>query len=72
MTNEPEPIAVRRRTAARMLDCGETKIYELQKAGELETIKIGADDRIVVASIYRYVAKQFASAKPASPGKGEK
>ena len=58
-----EPIAVKRSTAARMLDCGATKIYELERAAELETIKVGADPRITVASIRRYVARQLAGPK---------
>ena len=53
-----KPLAVKRSTAAKMLDCGSTKVWELQKSGELETIKIGADDRITVASIERYVQRR--------------
>lgn len=49
-----EPLAVRRKTAAAMLDCSETTIYLLCKKGLLQTIKIGADDRVLVSSIKRY------------------
>jgi hypothetical protein len=48
-----------------MLDCGETKIYELQRAGDLDTIKLGADTRITVDSIRRYVERQVAGDKAA-------
>jgi len=48
-----EPIAVKRSTAAKMLDCGPTTIWRLCKEGKLDTIKIGADERITVASIRR-------------------
>lgn len=48
-----EPIAVKRSTAAKMLDCGPTTIWRLCKEGKLDTIKIGNDDRITVASIRR-------------------
>ena len=48
-----EPVAVKRSTAAKMLDCGSTTIWRLCKAGQLDTIKIGNDDRITVASIRR-------------------
>lgn len=58
-----DQLAVRRRTAARMLDCGETKIYELEKSGELETIKLGADRRITVESIRRFIQRQLDVAK---------
>jgi excisionase family DNA binding protein len=49
-----EPVAVRRRTAAQMLDCGETTVWRLCKEGKLDTIKVGKDDRITVASIKKY------------------
>ena len=49
-----EPVAVRRRTAAKLLDCSEVTIWKLCKAGKLETIKIGADARVTVESIRRY------------------
>lgn len=50
-----EPAAVRKTTAGKMLDCSLTKIYELLRAGKLRTIKVGADDRVVVKSIREYV-----------------
>lgn len=56
-----EPVAVKRKTAARMLDCGETAIWKLQKAGVLDTIKIGTDDRITVESIKRYAKAKAAA-----------
>jgi len=52
-----KPIAVRRRTAAAALDCGETKIGEFVKAGLLQTIRIGADERILVSSLEQLAAK---------------
>lgn len=58
-TVSQDQIAVKRSTAARMLDCGPTKIYELEKSGELETIKVGADKRITVESIRRFVQRQL-------------
>ena len=48
-----EPVAVKRKTAAQMLDCSETTIWKLQRAGKLETVKVGSDDRITVESIHR-------------------
>lgn len=50
-----EPVAVRRKTAAAMLDCSETTIWRLCKAGLLSTIRVGADERVTTSSI-----KQFA------------
>ena len=46
-----EPVAVKRSTAAKMLDCGITKIWQLCKEGKLQTIQVGADTRVTVASI---------------------
>jgi len=49
-----EPVAVRRKTAGRMLDCSETTVWKLCKEGKLTTIKVGNDDRVTVESIKRY------------------
>ena len=56
-----EPVAVKFSTAAKMLDCGSTTIWRLCKAGKLDVIKIGADNRITTESIKRVAT----SAKPA-------
>ena len=58
-----EPLAVKRITAAKILDCGLTKIYHLVKAGELEEIRLGADPRVTTASIQRFVQRQIATPK---------
>lgn len=55
-------IAVKRSTAARMLDCGPTKVWQLEKSGELKTIKLGADTRITVESIKQFVQRQLSAA----------
>lgn len=49
-----EPVAVKRTTAARMLDCGATTIWRLCKEGKLDTIKVGNDERVTVESIKRF------------------
>lgn len=49
-----EPIGVRAVTAAKMIDCSVAKLYQLISKGELETFKVGADDRVTVASIRKY------------------
>ncbi len=48
-----ETVAVKRSTAAKMLDCGPTTIWRLCREGKLDTVKIGADERITVESIKR-------------------
>ena len=48
---ELEPVAVKRATAARLLDCSPVTIHRLIKEGKLKTCKVGSDLRILVASI---------------------
>ena len=50
------PYAVRWSTAAKLLDCSEKKVRLLEKAGRLSTIKVGADRRVTIESIQRFVA----------------
>jgi len=52
-----EPVAVGYETAGEMLGVGRTKAWQLAKEGKLQTIKIGADRKVVVESIRRYVAE---------------
>jgi excisionase family DNA binding protein len=56
-----EPVAVRRQTAAKMLDCSDTTVWRLVQTGVLKTIKIGADDRITVDSIRALVQQRAAA-----------
>lgn len=51
-----EPLAVKRTTAADLLDCGPTTIWKLEKAGKLDTIKVGKDTRITMESLRRYAS----------------
>jgi hypothetical protein len=48
-----EPVAVRRETAAAMLDCSPTTIWRLCKEGKLDVVKVGSDSRVTVESIRR-------------------
>lgn len=43
--------------AAERLACGRTKIYELLRSGELESVKVGRLRRIPEDAIAAYVAK---------------
>lgn len=54
-----EPVAVRRQTAAKMLDCSETTVWKLAREGVLKKVKIGADDRITVASIRALIEQRI-------------
>ena len=55
MQTEPvvhiEPYAVRRQTAAKLLDCSPSTVYKLCKQGVLQTVKVGADERVLYSSI---------------------
>jgi len=55
------PLVVKPRTACRMLDCGNTRLYELLGAGELESFLDGRSRKIVVDSIRRYIAQRLAA-----------
>ena len=49
-------LLVKRTTAADLLDCSPTTVWKLQKAGKLDTVKVGRDDRITMESIRRYAS----------------
>jgi hypothetical protein len=56
-----------------MLNCGRTHLYDLLKAGELDSFLDGGSRKIVIESIRQYVERQLAaSADPerqiAKPG----
>ena len=56
-----EPLVVRPKRAWHMLDCGNTRGYELVKAGELESFLDGRSRKITVESIHRYIARKLAA-----------
>jgi hypothetical protein len=57
-----EPLLVGPRDAWRMLNCGNTRGYELINAGELVSFLDGRSRKITVKSIHQYIAKKIASA----------
>jgi hypothetical protein len=58
-----EPLVVSPRRARLMLDCGNTRLYELISAWELETFKDGKSRKITVASIRAYIARKIESSR---------
>ena len=56
---DDEPLVVSPRRAGRMLDCGNTRLYELIAARELQTYKDGKSRKITVASIKAYIARRL-------------
>jgi hypothetical protein len=59
---DPERLVVSPRLARQILDCGNTRLYELLKNNELESFLDGRSRKIVVASIHAYVARKLAAA----------
>jgi excisionase family DNA binding protein len=55
---DDEPLVVSPRRARRMLDCGNTRLYELIAARELESFKDGRSRKITVASIKAYITRR--------------
>jgi hypothetical protein len=53
-----EPLTVRIPVAVQLTGIGQSKIYELIKAGKLDTVKVGASTLVTVASLRHLVEKQ--------------
>jgi excisionase family DNA binding protein len=56
-----KPLTVSPRTAGGLLEVGNTKLWELIRDAELDTIRIGRSRRILVASIHTYIARRLAA-----------
>jgi hypothetical protein len=61
---DDERLVVCPRRARYMLDCGNTRLYELLKNNELESYLDGRSRKIIVASIHRFIARRLAAAAP--------
>jgi hypothetical protein len=59
-----EPLVVSPKMAKHLLCIGTTKLWELIRAGELESYLDGTSRRITLASIKARVARQLAAAQP--------
>jgi hypothetical protein len=57
------PLVVRPKVARRMLSCGQTRLYELIDAGELDSFLDGRSRKITVESIYRYIQRRLEEAR---------
>ena len=57
----PEPLAVSPRQACQLLNVGNTYLYELIAAGELDSFRDGRSRKITVDSIRRYIARRLAA-----------
>jgi hypothetical protein len=61
-----ERLVVSPRRARHMLDCGNTRLYELLKNQELVSYLDGRSRKITVDSINRYVARRLEAEKEAT------
>lgn len=52
-----EPMTVRIPVAVRLTGIGRSKLYELIKAGDVETVKVGTATLVKVASLRRLVER---------------
>jgi hypothetical protein len=59
--SDDERLVVSPRRAKRMLDCGNTRLYELLNAKELESFLDGRSRKITVSSIKAYIARLLAA-----------
>jgi hypothetical protein len=57
--SELGPLVVRPKCARRMLNCGQTRLYELIAARKLDSFLDGRSRKITVESIYRYVRRRL-------------
>jgi excisionase family DNA binding protein len=55
------PLAVKPRKACELLDCGNTRLYELIAQGELVSFKDGNSRKVVVGSIHEYISRRIAA-----------
>jgi excisionase family DNA binding protein len=58
-----DPLLVKPKEASRMLNCGNTRLYELLSAGELDSFLDGRSRKITVESIRRYVTRHLEGTK---------
>jgi hypothetical protein len=61
---EPKPLVVKPKRAWIMLDCSNTRGYELLAAGELDSFLDGRSRKITVESIHRYVSRRIGTLPP--------
>jgi len=57
-TTDIQPLTVRIPIAMRMTGIGRSKLYQLIKAREIETVKIGSSTLIPVESLRRLIERQ--------------
>lgn len=61
MTNQDNPLLIDLREAARLLGFSERKVWQLQKDGDLPSLKIGRNLRFCISSLRLWVQQQMGS-----------
>jgi hypothetical protein len=61
LSSENKPLVVSMIKAGFLLDCGHDQIYDLLRAGELDSYVEGTRRKVTMASIERLVAKRLAT-----------
>jgi hypothetical protein len=61
--SELGPLVVKPKIAWRMLNCSNTRGYQLLAAGELDSFLDGRSRKITVESIQQYIARQLDSSE---------
>jgi hypothetical protein len=61
------PLVVKPKLAWKMLQCSNTRGYELLNAGELDSFLDGRSRKITVESIQRYIARRLAAECKSQP-----
>jgi hypothetical protein len=59
--SKDERLVVSPRRARYLLDIGNTRLYELLAAGELESFLDGRSRKITIDSIHRYISRRLAN-----------
>jgi hypothetical protein len=67
LSNWEGAIVVKPKSAWQMLQCSNTRGYELLSAGELDSFLDGRSRKITVESIQRYIARQLELARSVKP-----
>lgn len=60
-----EPLLVRVEEAARLLSLSRSTIYEMLDSGELPSVRRGAAQRIPIAALHAWIARQTSDRTPA-------
>jgi hypothetical protein len=64
------PLVVSPRRARHLLDMGNTRLYELLAAGELDSFLDGRSRKITIESIHRYISRRLVASRQSRTNAG--